>query len=80
MVWTPAVKHSIWEGDGEDRVVVNFKTLLICDKGHERANLTHCENTINRDPLIELNCFFQDTEIGKIIVDVPYQLLSEPLS
>lgn len=42
MIWTPAVKHCIWKGEGEDRVVVNSKNLLICDKSHERANLTHC--------------------------------------
>lgn len=80
MVWPPALKHSIREGDGEDRVVVNSKNLLICDKDLEKANLIHCGKPIKRDLLIELNCFFQDTKIGKRIVDKPYQLLSEPLS
>lgn len=37
-------------------------------------------NIIKRDPLIELNCFFQDTKIGKRIVDKPYQLLFVPLA
>lgn len=45
MVWVSAVKHSVWEGDGEDRVAVNSKNLLICDKGHEKANLIICGKT-----------------------------------